>query len=225
MRIRPSLIATFFLATACFAQTPRTPPDTKWGTIEGTVLDDSGKPLPGATVTAYERGNRATRDVTQYDANAKGEFSIRLPEGSVWLTAEKSTEGYPYAFFAFYISPGQKFPTVTVKGGETTKDVVIRVGEKAAHLVYEAVDENGRPVSGGQFVFNRVDQDQPYSIGVLGRGDMPVPPDAPFRMTFEAKGYRPWHYGGGNWQGREGLISLKSDETLNVIIQVQREGN
>jgi len=49
-----------------------------------------------------------------------------------------------------------------------------------------------------------------------------VPP-APFRATFEAKGYKPWHYGGDKWRGKEGVISLKSGEVLNLTIRLQRE--
>lgn len=203
--------------------------EVKWGTVEGAVLDSEGKPLPNATVTAYmeeqalskERGEKAMRDVTQYQTNGDGQFSLQLPEGTVWLSAHKQSEGYPYAFFAFYIMPGQRFPTVKVKTGETTKGVVVRVGTKAAHLNYEIVDEDGKPVLGG-FVFVRLDQpDSPYSTSALAKDDLLVPP-TPFRMTFEAKGYRAWHYGGDNWQNKEGVISLKSGEILNLTIRLQR---
>ena len=117
---------------------------------------------------------------------------------------------------------GQQFPTVAVKGGETTKGVILRIGARAAHLVYQVIDEDRKPIPGGSFVFNRLDQDNLYSIGVLGKGDMLVPPD-PFRVTFEAKGYRPWHYGGDNWQQSQGVISLKSGESLNLTIHLQRD--
>jgi len=101
--------------------------------------------------------------------------------------------------------PGQEFPTVTIKPGETTKGVVVRVGVKAAHLDYEVVDENGMPVPGG-FVFVRLEQaDSPYQTSALAKDDLLVPP-VPFRATFEAEGYRPWHYGGDRWQGKQGVI-------------------
>ncbi len=191
--------------------------------VEGIVVDGDGKPLPSATVTSYTNAGGATRDVMQYHANANGEFSLRLPEGTVWLSAHKNSEGYPYSFFAFYLSPGQEFPTVKISPGETTKGVVVRVGAKAAHLNYQVVDEDGRPVLGG-FVFVRLDQaDRPYTTSALAKDDLLVP-TAPFRATFEAKGYRPWHYGGDNLQGKEGVISLKSDEVLNLTIHLRREG-
>lgn len=237
------LVATTLLLFSCssFAQTsaPPNPNHSQmtmaatalWGTVDGTVLDQEGKPLAGALVTAYMEeqaqekigAGKAIRDVTQYYANAKGVFSIQLPKGKVWLSAEKEDEGYPYAFFDFYRMPGQQFPHVSVEAHETT-NVIIRVGAKAAHLVYDAVDEEGKPVTGG-FFFIRLEPDGevPFHTSGPENGHDMLVPTAPFRMTFEAKGFKPWHYGGDNWQGKEGVISLKSGEVLKLKIRLQQE--
>jgi Carboxypeptidase regulatory-like domain len=210
--------------TACFGNAPiaqEVSQEVKWGTVEGIVVGGDSKPLPGATVTSYTQAKGVERDVMQYETNSNGEFSLRLPAGRVWLSAHKNSEGYPYAFFAFYIMPGQEFPTVEVKPGETIKDVVVRVGVKAAHLNYEVLNQEGEEVLGG-FVFERLDQPTLYRTSALARDDLLVPP-TPFRVTFEAKGYKPWHYGGDKWRGKEGVISLKSGEVLNLRIRLQRE--
>ena len=208
-------------ATACLGQVSQVTQEVKWGIVEGVVVDGDGKPLPDATVTSYAQARGATRDVLQYQANGSGEFSLHLPEGKIWLSAHKDSEGYPYAFFAFYLMPGQEFPTVDVKPGETTKGVVVRVGPKAAPLNYEVVDKDGQPVL-GRFIFSRLDQTEPYSTSALSKDDLLVPP-VPFRATFEAKGFKPWHYGGDKWGGGKGVISLKSGEVLNLTIRLQRE--
>jgi len=228
--MRVHLTAVLLLLTSSFGQTPQPAAENKWGTIEGVVVNIEGKPLANSTVTAYMEeqatvgGEKAIRDVTQYQTNGEGQFSLHLPEGKVWLSAHKNSEGYPYSFFAFYITPGQEFPTVEVKSGQTTKGVVVRVGAKAAHLDYQVVDDDGKPVP-GRFVFARLDQpDRPYSTSALAKDDLLVPP-TPFRATFEAKGYKPWHYGGDNWQGNDGVISLKPGEILNVAIRLRREAS
>jgi hypothetical protein len=56
----------------------------------------------------------------------------------------------------------------------------------------------------------------------LAKDDLLVPP-APFRATFEAKWYEPWHYGDEKWRGKEGIISLKPGEVLNLTIRLQRD--
>lgn len=222
--MRVCLVAVLLLsvATAYFGQTPQVSVEVKWGMVEGVVVDGHDKPLPGATVTTYMAANGVTRDVMQFQANGNGEFRLRLPEGKVWLSTHEKGEGYPYAFFAFYLMPGQEFPTVEVKSGKTTKGVVVRVGVKAAHLNYEVVDEDGRTVLGG-FVFNRLDQaDRPFSTSALAKDDLLVP-TVPFRATFQAKGFKPWHFGGDKWQGKEGVISLKSGEVLTLTIRLQHD--
>ena len=221
MKLYLSAVFLLLVSTACFGQATQVPRQVKSGMVEGVVVDGDGKPLPDATLTSYTQAKGVTRDVMQYQVNENGEFSLRLPEGKVWLSAHKESEGYPYAFFAFYLMPGQVFPTVEVKPGETIKGVVVRVGVKAAHLNYEVVDEHGKSVL-GRFIFTRLDQTEPFSTSALAKDDLLVPP-APFRVTFEAKGYKPWHYGGDQWRVKEGVISLKSGEVLNVTIRLQRE--
>jgi hypothetical protein len=221
MRLYLSALLLVSVSTSCFGRAEQVAQQVKWGIVEGVVVDGVGKPLPDATVTSYTQSKGVARDVMHYRVNGNGEFSLRLPEGKVWLSAHKDSDGYPYSFFAFYLMPGQEFPTIEVKPGETTKGVVVRVGVKAAHLSYEVVDQDGKPVL-GRFVFTRLDQAEPYSTSALAKDDLLVPP-APFRATFEAKGYKPWHYGGDQWRGKEGVISLKSGEVLTLTIRLRRD--
>src|SRR5271163_604554 len=149
--MRVCLVAVLLLTAEMtwFDRAPQVAAEVKWGMVEGNVVDRDGKPVPGATVTSYVDAKGATRDAVQSQSDGNGRFSLRLPEGKVWLSAHKNSEGYPYAFFAFYLMPGQEFPTIEVKPGETTRGVVVRVGVKAAHLKYEVADQDGKPVSGG----------------------------------------------------------------------------
>jgi len=222
MRFRLFAMALLFAAT-CFGQ-DSTSLREGWGRIEGVVLDGEGNALGGATITAWGDTKGVTRPVTQYFANDKGEFAFPYPalDSKVWLLADKKSAGYPYAVSAFYEVPGQQFPFVAVKAGETTKDVVIRVGPKAAHIKYVVVDDTGQEIRGG-FTLERLDQpERPLLTSEPEDRDLLAPPGCPFRMTFEAKGYKPWHYGGDKWQGEEGIISLKPGAVLNLTIHMQR---
>src|SRR5215470_2348127 len=208
MRACPLAVLLAIAGIVCFGQTPQVTQEAGWGYVDGVAVDGGGKPLSGATITAYYEshepaveGKTPIRPVTQYSADEQGKFNLKFPEGKVWLLAHKSSEEYPYAFFAFYLMPGQDFPTVEIKSGRTIRGIVVRVGAKAAHLNYEVIDEDGKAVGGG-FDFIRLDQKVPYSLGAIAKGDLLVPP-VPFRATFEAKGYKPWHYGGDKWRGKE----------------------
>ena len=58
------------------------------------------------------------------------------------------------------------------------------------------------------------------------RGLEPLPilvPSVPFRLTVDADGYEPWHYGGVNWQGKAGLMTLKSGETLSLTVRLRKK--
>ena len=123
MRVRLVAVLLLSAATACFAQASQATAEVKWGGVEGVVIDGDGKPLPGATVTSYSQAKGATRNVMQYQANEKGQFSLRVPEGKVWLSAHKDGDGYPYAFFAFYLTPGQQFPTMVATSNSPTSAV------------------------------------------------------------------------------------------------------
>jgi hypothetical protein len=56
---------------------------------------------------------------------------------------------------------------------------------------------------------------------VDGEKSMMVPA-VPFRVTVDAEGYDTWHYGGANWQGKAGLITLKSGQTMSLAVRLHR---
>lgn len=219
------VISLLLASMVSLGQTTETP---HRGSVQGVVLDGVGKPLPGATVYALPEMDmlkqiRATTD-------AAGKFTVNdIPEGGVYLGAFKERDGYPYNFFSFFLMPGERRPDkVNVKAGETTKDVVIQLGAKAAYLSIKITDEHGMFLDEGThlgYVFTRPDIPANrgyYERGANLKGETLMVPPVPFRLTVEAKGYETWHYGGKGWQGQEGLITLKSGETLNLTIRLKR---
>ena len=213
-------ISVLVATTFAFAHTQEV---SKSGAVEGVVLDGDKKPLPGATVYALPEENMANQLRTTTDA--AGKFRLAdVPVGMAYIDAYKESDGYPYNFFSFFLSPGEKTPNkvpVTARG--TTFGVVIQLGARAAHLQLEITSEDGEEVQ-SSLLFDRPDMPGPYSRGARSKESLMVPP-VPFRLTVEADGYKPWHYGGENWHGEEGLIALKSGETLKLSVRLKRQGS
>ncbi len=188
------------------------------GSIDGTVVDNDGNPLAAATVFVgtLAKGPRATTD-------ADGRFTLNdVPAGTVGLQAYKESDGYPYNMFSFYLMPGEQLTKCDVPNGERVSNVVIHLGPKAAYLRIKITDENGLPV-GASLAFSRPDLGQYGDYRRSAKADdvILVPP-LPFRLTVEAKGFEPWHYGAERWRARDGLIDLKSAETLTLAIRLKR---
>lgn len=209
-----TFLTSSLLAVICLAQT--SPPST--GSVQGTVLDGEGKPLAEATVFV---GTHTNAPSTKTDA--EGNFMLSgVPAGNVGLNAYKESDGYPYNMFSFYLTPGEQLPKFDLAAGQTVKGVIVHLGPKAAYLKFDITDEDGKPVGAGAS-FSRPDLGQfgDYQTSIPANRVVLVPP-VPFRLTIAAKGYEPWHYGGERWRGREGLIALKSGETLNLAIQLKK---
>jgi hypothetical protein len=203
---------TFTLASQAQISSPAT------GSVEGTVLDGEGKPLPGATVFV---GTLAKGPRTKTDAG--GRFRLNgLSAGNIGLLAYKESDGYPYDMFSFFLMPGEQIPKLDVAAGETVRGVVIHLGARAAYLKLEVTDESGLPVD-SNLSFSRPDLGRygDYRRSAKANDVILVPP-VPFRLTIEAEDFEPWHYGGADWQTAKGLVRLKSGEVLALSIHLQR---
>jgi len=218
MNIEGVPVEVFFriVNAAGFSQAP----GSGRGSIEGTVLDGNGVPLHHAVVYALPEEEMLKPIFVTTDET--GKFILKdIPAGNVYVSAYKESDGYPYNFFSFFAMPGEQKPKVEVKSGETTKDVVVHLGAKAAYLNILIANEQGDPLDEGvQLIFTRLDVPGYYQTAVKTRKSLQVPP-VPFRLRAEAKGYETWHYGGEKWEGNEGLISLKSGESLSVSIRLR----
>ena len=224
------LLAALFLLLpiASFSQAAATP---GFGSVQGVILGQNGKPIPGANVWALAEQDMRKPITTTSDA--AGTFLLSdIPVGSVYISAFKESEGYPYVFYAFYKTKNDRSSAkVEVKPGGVTSGVTIQLGPKDAHLKVDATDEKGVPVQVG-YQLDRDDMPGPYSTGVptdprvVGMGfinGMMLVPPVPFRLTVLADGFEPWHYGGANWQGKAGLITLKSGQTLSLAVRLRKK--
>lgn len=208
----PLIALIFSLRVAAQVSPPAT------GSAEGIVLESDGKPLAGATVFVATLAN-APRTKT----DTEGRFELTgLPVGNIGLLAYKESDGYPYSMFSFLMMPGEQVARFDVAAGETTGNVIIRLGAKAAYLKLEVTDEYGRPVN-VSLSFSRPDLGRYGDYRRSARAnDMILVPPVPFRLTVEAKGFQPWHYGGLHWEDNTGLITLSSEETLALDVRLKK---
>lgn len=213
-----AFVITVFLSLAVAGFNPAA--TTGSGSVEGIVLDGNGAPLSHAVTYALPEQDM-TKPIS-VTADETGKFVMKdVPAGIVYVAAFKESAGYPYNFFSFFIMPGERMPKVEVKSGETTKDVVVRLGAKAAHLNIEITDSEGHPIDRNvQLTFTRLDIPGDYQTAAKASKSLQVPP-VPFRLRAETEGYEAWHYGGDKWMGKEGLISLKSEESFKVSIRLR----
>lgn len=186
------------------------------------VLDDRGQPLAGAHVVGIPEENFKAEISTTSDA--RGTFTLtNVPTGLVYVGAYKESDGYPNAFFAFYNTSDQAWVKANVEAGGAAPYVVIKLGPKAAYLTIEITDQNGKPVE-AQLLFTREDGKEgskPYSRSAPPANESVMVPPVRFRLTVQADGYESWHYGGQAWQGKDGLINLKSGEKLSLSVQLR----
>ena len=80
---------------------------TAVGSIRGVVLDRDGRTLPGAKVYGLPEQNMLRQIGTTADDT--GRFTMSdVPAGTVYVSAFKESDGYPYNFFSFFRMPGEK---------------------------------------------------------------------------------------------------------------------
>ena len=207
------LLAMVVALSVGAAARSQTTPNLALGSIHGTVLDQRGQPLDGATV--FAQPEQEMRKQIRATSDAKGHFVLPgVPAGGVYIDAFKESDGYPYNFFAFYKPIGEQTPKVNVAPGMQTQDVVIKLGPKAATLQLDITQSDGSAVVGtAQLEFTRDDIPGPYSVGARPHHTMFVPSLVPFRFSVTVPGYQPWN---------SPLITAQGGETLNIAVHLER---
>lgn len=196
--------------------------DTTTGSVEGVVLDQQGKPIPDADVYAnLEEDMRHPAAETTTDS--AGKFLLRdLPPKRIYIYAYKESDGYPNGLWQFLNLPDdQSLVVVNVEAGQTTT-LTIKRGARFARLIVHITDENGIRIGAGLTLTREDQKPDRFIMGTDGEVSMLVPP-LPFRVMVDHDGYEPWHYGGANYAGKAGLVSLKSGQTLTLNVRLRKK--
>ncbi len=209
-----------------FAQSHQEVPRTSLGAIEGQVLDATGHPLSRVRVYATVFGGPLKGRLPSCFSNEKGKFLLSsLAPGTYMLHGVKEDEGYPDTLFAFYVFSPEAVPVVTVDADGVTRDVVIRLGQKAGKLVGRIVDAvTNKPVENPGITLYREDDRNVYVSLSTNRPDgqfeFLIPPTGA-KMKVSASGYESWYYGKDGSERAAGVLSISADTSKEVVISLR----
>ena len=175
------VVMKFFLtftlmAASLFAQSQVK--DKTLGEIKGTVADENGNPVRGATVFAVPQDlsldTIAPRSTT---SNEAGEFDFHggFELGTYKLYSRKDAEGYPDPSDNFYADPKLEPPKAELTEDHPSAAATVTLGDKAAVLAGRVVDaDTGVPLK-AKLVF--MDEDgNSHSVLVTGKYRTLIPP-------------------------------------------------
>jgi hypothetical protein len=130
-------------------------------TVSGTVINESGNSVPGASVTVVDEiGDRGLRKTfVHHDTARDGTFNFSIDlvgPGKVWLYAKKEDDGYPNAIIALYNERDD--PPITLDCGDYRSGVLIKVGPKVGYIgtITVADATTGKPIDRASITIRRV---------------------------------------------------------------------
>ena len=191
-------------------------------TVEGTVVDSNGVPVPGAWVEAENAENTGLQ-ISRALSNRQGRFTIRgLHPGTIRLYAYKANDIHGQSFPTFSSGNGKTVWTVvTVQPGQKGTYVELPLGPNPGVLKLIIEDEQGRP-GGGIVHFEREGGSYTMiqSIYSLDRhGEYFLPPDTEFQFRIVKNGYQTWYSKDASGGAR---LKVKSGEVISITAKLKR---
>jgi hypothetical protein len=193
------------------------------GLIDGTVVNEEGKAVKGATVTGFPTDRGISGKVPHAYTVETGHFAIRdLWWGEYAVSGMKEDEDYPDVSGAFYSDQIQ--PRIRLTAEHPTATVTIRLGPKAGVLVGTVTDAvTGAPLN-PYVEFRRTYQPDCFLRGaglVNAKHRVLVPSDTDVTMKVRLESYRDWYYPGTGDKFVSGSLPLEpgQERTLNIQLQ------
>ena len=219
MRRNSLAIIVMLLPGIVAAQTPV-------GVVRGTVVNQDGKPVAGATVWAKRIDAMPHKFQKMFPADGEGRFTIPYLEwGQYRVCAAKESDGYADVQWA--IHDDGRLLIVEISATAPMADVQVRIGPKAAVLTGSITDAvTGIPVPNATFRIWRwtdgVDRDSEYLSGNVDASyRLLIPPGKEVVLEFGAPGYETWTYCGESGGTKPFPLNLASGavKTLDVKLR------
>ncbi|HTQ60345.1 MAG TPA: hypothetical protein VMI32_08990 [Candidatus Solibacter sp.] len=204
---------------------PLAPLESDDGRIDGTVYDEDGKPVNGATVYADPLGVDLGAMLPHAVTDEAGNFRIHIPRS--WfakfaVVAAKEAEDYPGMPFQFY--DNGSFETVTLTPANPHATVRIHMGPKAGILEGKVTDAlTGAPLR-PCVEFRRSANPNNFLSGsglVQQNYKLFVPSNTNVMVKIWLDGYRPWYFPGTFRKSERTEVRLRPGEhrTLDIALQ------
>src|SRR5215469_11682538 len=118
-----------------------------YGSIEGTVTDEGGMVISGATVYAFSIEPRMTTAIPTAETDAEGHYIFkRLDYGRYSVAPAKPADGYAFPLHTPNCAH-VKYPEIELSAENQSAKLDLRFGKKAGVLVGTVTDaDNGNPV-------------------------------------------------------------------------------
>jgi hypothetical protein len=129
--------------------------------LHGMVVDELGKPLPGAQVSFIEDKVYDYQQLPKasFTTDAAGKFSAGVSisqPGKYWVMAMKDADGYPDNRVLFYVD--REPPKISLSCAEHGSEFVVQLGPKVAFIrrltILDA--QTGRPLEKAELTVRRV---------------------------------------------------------------------
>lgn len=159
------------LCTILAAQQPAQSTNTL-GTIRGTVIDPSGKPVDGATVYAEGDNYPPRSRPNTVTTNSNGEFVLDvIPGKDIRVHIYKDSDLYSNVVTVFDVPPHWKFPLIDVLPGQTVAET-FQLPQKAGRLQLRVLDADTKELVHGIY-FQLCREDHPNESGYCLTGSGP----------------------------------------------------
>jgi hypothetical protein len=191
------------------------------GTITATVLDQSGRPVAGATVEMVAADFAMMASVVpDCLTDENGNCSTKVPFNKYHVAAKKEPDGYP-DMTANLFGHG-KWPADTeITPQNPSASVTITLGPKAASMIIHVVDDvTGSRISNARIALRG---DGPYEFIAtdIGRNStVLIPPDHDVSVEISAQGYKPWVIETQPGTTHPNSLRLHSAESREVTVRL-----
>lgn len=197
------------------------------GLIDGTVVNEEGNPVKGATVTAFPTDRGFAGKLPHADTDETGHFAIHgLWWGEYAVSGMNEDEDYPDVSGAFY--SGQSHP-LRLTAQHPAATVTIRLGPKAGVLLGTVTDAaTGAPLN-PVVEFRWVSHPNYFLRGtglVKAKYRVLVPSDTDVTMKVWLDGYQAWYYPGTVDESASTSLRLEpgQERTLDIQLQLDNTG-